>query len=83
MVTRRQIKAEVIKVMADAENIGRDPMDAARKSFPDFPEAALWECWGEFDTYRLEAWWKSMEKAVDAEMVKAASLRLVSGEDAQ
>lgn len=82
MDTRQQIKAEVIKVMDDAENSGRDPMTAARKSFPDFPEAALWECWAEWDTYRLEAWWQSMEKIVDAEVVKSASLRLVKGEDA-
>lgn len=78
MSVREQIKAAVMKVMDDAENIGRDPMIAARQAFPDFPEGALWECWAEWDTFRMEAWWQSMEKTIDAEAVNGAA-RLVGG----
>lgn len=78
MSVREQIKAAVMKVMDDAENSGRDPMTAARQAFPDFPEGALWECWAEWDTFRMEAWWQSMEKTIDAEVVNDAA-RLVGG----
>lgn len=78
MGAREQIKSIVMKVMDDAENAGRDPMMAARQAFPDFPEGALWECWAEWDTFRMEAWWRSMEKTIDAEAVNDAA-RLVGG----
>ncbi len=74
---RQQIKAAVILVMDDAENAGKDPITEARRCFPDFPAAALWECWADWDTHRLEAWWQSMEKTIDAEAVNIAALRLV------
>lgn len=79
--TREQIKASVMKVMDDAENAGRDPMQVARETFPDFPEGALWECWAEWDTYRMEVWWQLMEKTIDAEAVNSAA-RLIAGEAA-
>lgn len=74
---RQQIKVAVISVMEDAESVGKDPITEARRCFPDFPEAALWECWADWDYGRLEAWWQSMEKTIDAGAANKAALRLV------
>lgn len=69
---RRQIEAQIISVMEEAEKQGRDALAAAAQAFPGTPEMVLILAAAELDCRRVEAWWQSMEKTIDGEIVRRA-----------
>jgi hypothetical protein len=71
--TRRQVRAEIIHTIAEAQAAGfGDGVAAARHAFPGIPEAILWECWSELDQDRQEAWWQRIERTIDGEVIRNA-----------
>lgn len=69
---RQQVKAQIIKVIAEAEDQGKDGAKAAIEAFPEVPTPVIYECWADWDHDRTEAWWDSIEKTIDAEIVRNA-----------
>jgi hypothetical protein len=70
--TRQAVLAEIINVMAAAKARGEDEMAAARATFPGTPEPVLWSAWCELDNAAVEAWWETVERTIDAELVRKA-----------
>ncbi|MGH1592383.1 hypothetical protein ACRBEV_33230 (plasmid) [Methylobacterium phyllosphaerae] len=71
--TRRQVRAEIIRTLAEAQAAGLgDGVAAARQAFPGIPEAILWECWSELDQEHQEAWWQRVERTIDGEVIRNA-----------
>ncbi len=53
--TRKQVMAQIIAFMAEAEKQGRDPMRAAERAFPGTPEMVLILAAVELDGQKTEA----------------------------
>jgi hypothetical protein len=71
--TRQQIRAEIIRTIAEAQADGfGDGVAAARMAFPGIPEGILWECWAELDMDQKEAWWQRVERTIDGELIRNA-----------
>lgn len=71
--TRTQVKAEIIRVIAEAQAAGLgDGVAAASRTFPGIPEGILWECWAELDMDQKEAWWQRVERTIDGEVIRNA-----------
>lgn len=71
--TRAQVKAEIIRTIAEAQAAGLgDGVDAARRAFPGVPEMILWECWTDLDLQEQEAWWQRVERTIDGEVIRNA-----------
>lgn len=72
--TRREVKAEIIRTIAEAQAAGLgDGVATARRAFPGIPEAILWECWAELDMEQQEAWWQAVERTIDGEVIREAA----------
>jgi hypothetical protein len=69
---RKQVEAAIIDVIAAAEAQGRNGVAAARAAFPGVPETVLWECWAEHDHAATEAWWQSVERTIEGEVIRTA-----------
>jgi hypothetical protein len=76
--TRRQVEAEIIKAIAEAEARGIEGVGAARRAFPGVPDSVLYELWAEFDYQRTEAWWQDLERTIDGEVIKNAVAKVGS-----
>ncbi|KMO15143.1 hypothetical protein [Methylobacterium platani] len=71
--TRKQVEAEIIRTMAEAQDAGLgDGIEAARRAFPGVPDVVLYECWTNLDTQRTEAWWQTIERTIDVEVIRSA-----------
>jgi hypothetical protein len=70
--TRKAVLAEIISVMSAAKARGEDEMAAARATFPGTPEPVLWSAWCDLDDAEVEKWWDSVERTVDAEVIRKA-----------
>jgi hypothetical protein len=70
--TRRQVKAAIIDCMVKANAEGRDEFEAARTEFPGVPVSVLGECAAEADDIEVEAWWRTVERTIDGELIKNA-----------
>ncbi len=64
--------AQTIAVMADADEQGRDIVEAAKAAFPGTLEDVIWGAWVEFDNARPEAWWQQVERTIDGEIIRRA-----------
>jgi hypothetical protein len=74
------VKAAIIQTIAEAQARGLgDGVDAARQAFPGTPEAVLYECWWALEDQQVEAWWRSLERTIDGEVIRNALL-LLEGE---
>ncbi|MDF2809894.1 MAG: hypothetical protein K0S56_925 [Microvirga sp.] len=69
---RKQVLAQIIAVMADADEQGRDTVEAAKAAFPGTPEDVIWSAWVEFDNAKTEAWWQQVERTIDGEIIRRA-----------
>lgn len=71
--TRKQVMAEIIRTMAEAQDTGLgDGIEAARRAFPSVPDVVLYECWTDLDAQRTEAWWQTIERTIDGEVIRNA-----------
>jgi hypothetical protein len=69
---RQAVIAEIVKVMVAAKARGEKEMDAAKAAFPGTPDTVLWEAWCDLDMAETEAWWESVERTIDGELVRRA-----------
>jgi hypothetical protein len=69
---REQVMAQIIAAMVEAEENGRDAINAARATFPGTPDGVLYEARAEMDLQQEEAWWQSIEKTIDGEVIRRA-----------
>lgn len=69
---RQEVRARIIETMAAARSHGIDDIAAARRAFPGTPDSVLWACWADLDAAAEEAWWHSIEKTIDGEIVERA-----------
>lgn len=69
---RKQVEAEIIRTMAEAEKAGRCPMDAAKATFPGTPGMVLGGCYAEMQMAEEEAWWQRVERTIDGEVIRNA-----------
>lgn len=77
--TRKQVEAAIIQVIADAEAQGVDGVTAANRAFPGTPDTVLWGCWSEWESQRTEAWWQSVERTIDGEVIRNAIAEAAHG----
>ncbi|GEP00028.1 hypothetical protein [Methylobacterium haplocladii] len=69
---RKQVEAAIIQIIADAEAQGVDGVLAAHRAFPGTPDTVLWGCWSQWDGERTEAWWQTVERSIDGEIIRNA-----------
>lgn len=70
---RQQVKAEIIRMIADAQAAGLgNGVAAVHRAYPDIPEMILWECWTDLDLQRQDAWWETIERTIDGEIIRRA-----------
>lgn len=69
---RKQVRAEILTVMATAQSEGREPCAAARRAFPGVPNGLVWELSAELDLMAEEAWWQTVERIIDGEVIRNA-----------
>ena len=69
---RKQVMAQIVAFMARAEAGGMDPYRAAKHAFPGTPASVLGEACAELDHEHTEAWWQSIEKTIDGEVITRA-----------
>ncbi|MFD6316889.1 hypothetical protein [Methylorubrum thiocyanatum] len=69
---RDQVRAEILTVMAAAQEEGRDPCRAARQAFPGVPDGVVWELSADLLGLEEEAWWQQVERTIDGEVIRNA-----------
>lgn len=66
---RRQVLAAIVSCMSEAMQQGRDPLAAARCKFPGTPVGVLGEAYYEASEAEEEAWWQTIERTIDGEVI--------------
>ncbi|KAB1075916.1 hypothetical protein [Methylobacterium soli] len=69
---RAEVKATIIRFMAEAERQGLDAYNAAESEFPGTPDGVLFECLGALGSQQEAAWWDRIQKTIDGEIIKNA-----------
>ncbi|MEE7456458.1 hypothetical protein MPAR168_15335 [Methylorubrum populi] len=70
--TRRQVRAEILRVMAEARANGADDIRAAQRALPGVPTMVLYELGAELDAAEVDAWWERVERTIDGEVIRNA-----------
>ncbi len=75
----KQIRAEVLEAIKDvvrtAKKQGLDGSEAVRRVFPGTPDGVIAEAWWDVEQEAEAAWWDSIERTIDAEVIKLALVR--------
>jgi hypothetical protein len=69
---RKQVMAQIITFMQAAEKRGVDPYAATEAAFPSIPTEVVALAYVELGERKTEAWWESIEKTIDGELVERA-----------
>ncbi|MFC5556484.1 hypothetical protein [Methylobacterium iners] len=69
---RQQVRAAIVACMSNAIAEGRDPWGAARAEFPGTPMGVLGEAFGDAMNAEEEAWWQTVERTIDVEVIRSA-----------
>lgn len=69
---KKQVTAEIASIMDEAVENGLDPIEYAMKTFVTVPEAVIMSAWAEWQAADIEKWWQSLERTIDAEIVRRA-----------
>ena len=69
---RKQVLAAIVACMSDAMSQGRDPWLAAKAEFPGTPSGVLGEAYCEAANAQDEAWWQTIERTIDGEVIRNA-----------
>lgn len=69
---RKQVLAQIIDVMASADAVGQDTVKAAEFAFPGTPSDVIYAAWVEFESAKTEAWWQTIERTIDSEVIRRA-----------
>jgi hypothetical protein len=69
---RKQVMAAIVGCMSDAIRRGDNPFDAAQREFPGTPGGVLGEALYEAESAEEEAWWQTIERTIDGEVIRNA-----------
>lgn len=69
---RKEVMAEIIRVMADAQARGINDFEACRAAFPGVPDMVLGEASAELGMAEEERWWQTIERTIDGEVIRNA-----------
>jgi hypothetical protein len=72
MNIRKEVMSHFVEIAESAEKSGTNGLDALRKQFPDVPESVLAEAATEAWMNADEAWWRQVERTIDAEIMQKA-----------
>lgn len=70
--TRRQVFAQIVATMEDAQARGLNPMTVARHTYRSVPASVLGEAFAELTDTEAEAWWRDVERTIDGEVIRNA-----------
>jgi hypothetical protein len=63
---------EIVRVIEEAENHGLNGRQAAREMFPTAPDIVITEAWLEWEYAQTEAWWQSVERTIEGQVLRRA-----------
>ena len=69
---REQVIAHIVDVMMEGDDLGRDAMAYAEEKFPGTPMLVMADAWARFDGQKEAAWWDSVERTIDGEIIRRA-----------
>lgn len=77
MSRREQLERELLATMCrhlkEAKAGGSINLhDELEKAFPDVPDLVRFEAVVEFESEEVEAWWETLEKTIDGEILRRA-----------
>ena len=73
--TRTEVMAEVIKTGRSARQRGGDPWKAIETAYPGIPADVVAEAWLQVEDEATEAWWSTVERTIDGEIIRNALAR--------
>jgi hypothetical protein len=72
MTIRTEVIEHLVDIMREAESRGRDSIDAAHEAYPGIPDAVVWEAWALLERRKEEAWWQTVERTIEGEVIHRA-----------
>lgn len=69
---RDQVIAQVIEVIKQARDSGEDERSVVFRTFPGLPDQVYWDAFCDLDAADVNAWWETVEKTIDGEIIKNA-----------
>lgn len=69
---RKEVLEHIIDVVREGDELGLDGLKYARSKLPDVPEMVVAEAWCEHEHRKIESWWQSVERTIDAEVIRNA-----------
>ena len=70
---RKQVMAHILGAMTEADAAGHDSFAIGRRMFPEVPIEVITEAWLEIENRKVEAWWQSVERTIDGELISRAA----------
>ncbi|WP_062112212.1 hypothetical protein [Aureimonas sp. AU40] len=78
MATVDEIKAEIFKVVFEAEAAGLDSLQAYKNAFPSAPDGPYWEAWACVESAKEKAWFDAMVRTIDGDTIRRASVTMAA-----
>ncbi|WP_029074473.1 hypothetical protein [Kaistia adipata] len=69
---RAQVMDEIMTTIRTAEDAGQDGYAEARRVYPAVPTSVIAEAWARVGHDRDEAWWASVERTIEGEIIQRA-----------
>lgn len=69
---RDQVIAQVIEVIKQAREDGEEETAVVFRTFPGLPDQVYWDAFCALDSAEVNAWWETVEKTIDGEIIKNA-----------
>ncbi len=69
---RREVMSEILRVMVEAQQAGRDPWREAERVFPGTPTSVIAAAWVDLESATEAAWWDAVERTIDGKVVRNA-----------
>lgn len=72
MSTREEVMAELVAIAREGMALGASAPSYLMEKFPDLPEVVATEAWMRAEAADVEAWWRSVERTIDGEIIRRA-----------
>lgn len=69
---RAHVMNEIMTTIRTAEDAGQDGYAEARRVYPAVPAGVISEAYARADLARDEAWWVSVERTIEGEIIRRA-----------
>lgn len=80
MSTMDEIKAEIFKVVYEAEMSGQSSQEAYKTAFPGAPDGPYWEAWASVESAKEKAWFDAMARTIEGDVIRRASITVNDGD---